>query len=72
MAEGTVGSWLVEEGAQIPVGMPILEVESDKIANAVEAPDPGLLRRRLAAASDPAAGQGTARRDGAGRGQRGR
>ena len=52
MAEGTVVSWLVEEGTQISVGMPILEVESDKIANAVEAPDPGLLRRRLAAAGD--------------------
>lgn len=52
MSEGTVVSWLVEEGAQITVGMPILEVESDKIANAVEAPDPGLLRRRLAAAGD--------------------
>lgn len=34
-------SWLVEEGAQITVGMPILEVESDKIANAVERPTPG-------------------------------
>jgi len=52
MVEGTVVSWLVEEGAQITVGMPILEVESDKIANAVEAPDPGLLRRRLAAEGD--------------------
>jgi len=52
MAEGTVVAWLVEEGARIKVGMPILEVESDKIANAVEAPDPGLLRRRLAAEGD--------------------
>lgn len=52
MSEGTVVSWLVEEGAQITVGMPILEVESDKIANAVEAPDPGLLRRRVAAAGE--------------------
>ncbi|MDE2299867.1 MAG: acetoin dehydrogenase dihydrolipoyllysine-residue acetyltransferase subunit, partial [Burkholderiales bacterium] len=52
MAEGTVVSWLVEEGAQITVGLPILEVESDKIANAVEAPDAGLLRRRLAAPGD--------------------
>ncbi len=52
MAEGTVVSWLVEEGAAISVGMPILEVETDKIANAVEAPDPGLLRRRLAAAGE--------------------
>ncbi|MDH5540881.1 MAG: acetoin dehydrogenase dihydrolipoyllysine-residue acetyltransferase subunit [Rhizobacter sp.] len=52
MAEGTVVSWLVEEGTEIRVGMPILEVESDKIANAVEAPDPGLLRRRLASAGE--------------------
>jgi pyruvate dehydrogenase E2 component (dihydrolipoamide acetyltransferase) len=48
MQEGTVTSWLVEVGTQIEVGMPILEVETDKIANAVEAPDPGLLRRKVA------------------------
>jgi len=48
MKEGTVGEWLVEVGTQITVGMPILEVETDKIANAVEAPDAGLLRRKVA------------------------
>ncbi len=48
MKEGTVVSWLVEEGAEISVGTPILEVETDKIANAVEAPDPGTLRRKVA------------------------
>jgi len=48
MKEGTVMAWLVEEGARIAVGTPILEVETDKIANAVEAADPGLLRRRIA------------------------
>jgi pyruvate dehydrogenase E2 component (dihydrolipoamide acetyltransferase) len=52
MKEGTVIEWLVEEGTTISVGMPILEVETDKIANAVEAPDPGLLRRKLAAVGD--------------------
>ncbi|CCD41376.1 Dihydrolipoamide acetyltransferase component (E2) of acetoin dehydrogenase complex [Candidatus Paraburkholderia kirkii UZHbot1] len=52
MKEGTVNEWLVEEGAEITVGMPILDVETDKIANAVEAPDAGLLRRRVAAESD--------------------
>jgi pyruvate dehydrogenase E2 component (dihydrolipoamide acetyltransferase) len=52
MKEGTVTAWLVEEGTEITVGMPILEVETDKIANAVEAPDPGLLRRKTAAAGD--------------------
>lgn len=52
MAEGTVVAWLVEEGIEVTIGMPILEVETDKIANAVEAPDPGLLRRRVAAAGE--------------------
>ena len=48
MREGTVSAWLVEEGARIAVGTPILDVETDKISNAVEAPDAGLLRRRVA------------------------
>lgn len=52
MKEGTVMAWLVDEGAEIAVGQPILEVETDKIANAVEAPDPGTLRRRVAAEGD--------------------
>lgn len=52
MKEGTVMSWLVEEGAEIDVGTPILEVETDKIANAVEAPDPGTLRRKVAQDGD--------------------
>jgi pyruvate dehydrogenase E2 component (dihydrolipoamide acetyltransferase) len=48
MKEGTVTSWLVTEGTNITVGMPILDVETDKIANAVEAPDAGLLRKIVA------------------------
>ena len=48
MSEGTVTSWLVDVGAKISVGTPVLEVETDKIANAVEAPDPGVLRRKVA------------------------
>jgi pyruvate dehydrogenase E2 component (dihydrolipoamide acetyltransferase) len=48
MKEGTVVSWLVEEGTDITVGMPILDVDTDKISNAVEAPDAGLLRRKVA------------------------
>lgn len=48
MREGTVTAWLVDEGAEIAVGTPILDVETDKISNAVEAPDPGLLRRKVA------------------------
>jgi pyruvate dehydrogenase E2 component (dihydrolipoamide acetyltransferase) len=48
MREGLIAGWLVEEGARIAVGQPILDVETDKISNAVEAPDPGLLRRKVA------------------------
>jgi pyruvate dehydrogenase E2 component (dihydrolipoamide acetyltransferase) len=48
MREGRIAGWLVEEGARIEVGTPIVDVETDKISNAVEAPDPGLLRRRVA------------------------
>ncbi|MFO1327646.1 MAG: acetoin dehydrogenase dihydrolipoyllysine-residue acetyltransferase subunit [Rubrivivax sp.] len=48
MREGTIAAWLVDEGTRIRVGQPILDVETDKISNAVEAPDPGLLRRRVA------------------------
>jgi len=52
MREGTINDWLVEEGAQISVGTPILDVETDKIANAVEASDAGTLRRKVAAVGD--------------------
>jgi len=48
MREGLIAGWLVDEGTRIAVGQPILDVETDKISNAVEAPDPGLLRRRVA------------------------
>ncbi|CAD5366302.1 Dihydrolipoyllysine-residue acetyltransferase component of acetoin cleaving system [Rubrivivax sp. A210] len=52
MREGTISGWLVDEGTEIAVGTPILDVETDKISNAVEAPDPGLLRRKVAQAGD--------------------
>ena len=45
MREGTVQDWLVQEGERIAVGQAIVEVETDKISNAVEAADAGLLRR---------------------------
>jgi pyruvate dehydrogenase E2 component (dihydrolipoamide acetyltransferase) len=48
MREGTIAGWLVDEGTRLEVGTPVVDVETDKISNAVEAPDPGLLRRRVA------------------------
>ena len=47
MSEGVLVDWLVDEGAEINVGDEIMEVETDKIASAVEATDPGVLRRRV-------------------------
>jgi pyruvate dehydrogenase E2 component (dihydrolipoamide acetyltransferase) len=48
MREGTISGWLVDEGTRLEVGTPVVDVETDKISNAVEAPDPGLLRRKVA------------------------
>ena len=47
MKEGTLADWHVEEGTQISPGDEIMDVETDKIANVVEAADGGLLRRRV-------------------------
>src|ERR1044072_2102955 len=49
MKEGTLSAWHVAEGQTIAPGQEIMDVETDKIANAVEAADGGLLRRRVAA-----------------------
>ena len=47
MKEGKLTAWHVEEGQVISPGQEIMDVETDKIANAVEAADGGLLRRRI-------------------------
>lgn len=52
MSEGVLVDWLVDEGAEINVGDEIMEVETDKIASAVEAADAGVLRRRVGDAGE--------------------
>jgi pyruvate dehydrogenase E2 component (dihydrolipoamide acetyltransferase) len=52
MTEGRVVDWLVEEGAELAVGDPVAEVETEKINGVVEAPAAGVLRRRVAAEGD--------------------
>ena len=47
MQEGKVTSWLIKDGDEVKPGDQLLEVETDKIAGAVEASDPGILRRRI-------------------------
>ena len=48
MTEGTIIGWRVDEGQGIDRGSEILDVETDKIVNAVEAPAGGVLRRIVA------------------------
>ncbi len=47
MSEGKVGEWMIEIGSEVKVGDELLEVETDKIASAVEATDGGVLRRQV-------------------------
>ena len=52
MTEGRLVSWLVQEGAQIEPGMEVCDVETDKIANAIESNVSGTLRRKVAQEGD--------------------
>jgi pyruvate dehydrogenase E2 component (dihydrolipoamide acetyltransferase) len=48
MTEGTITSWRVRVGERIERGAEILDVETEKIVNAVESPGSGVLRRIIA------------------------
>ncbi len=48
MKEGKVGDWLIGEGEEVDSGDELVDVETDKIASAVEAAHSGILRRRVA------------------------
>ena len=48
MDEGTVTAWHIEEGGAVNPGDEVLDVESTKIANAIEAKEAGVLRRQVA------------------------
>jgi len=52
MTEGTITGWRVKVGEQIERGTEILDVETEKIVNAVESPASGVLRRIIADAGD--------------------
>jgi len=52
MTEGTLAQWSVREGQQVNKGDPLLEVETEKIINTVEAPASGTLRRIIASPGD--------------------
>lgn len=50
MEEGTVTAWLSAVGDDVAPGADLLEVETSKIANVIEAPTAGMLLRVIAAA----------------------
>lgn len=45
MEEGTISTWLLEEGDEVEVEDEILEIATDKISQPVESPVAGVLRR---------------------------
>lgn len=55
MTEGTVSSWLKQPGDAVTRGEPLLEVESEKIVNSLDAAADGVLRRILLDAGSIAA-----------------
>ncbi|HNP70978.1 MAG TPA: biotin attachment protein, partial [Kouleothrix sp.] len=44
MQEGTIGAWLKRDGEAVSQGDAIVEIETEKITNLVEAPASGVLR----------------------------
>jgi len=52
MTEGTIAGWRVRVGEPIERGAEILDVETEKIVNAVESPASGVLRRIVADAGE--------------------
>lgn len=55
MTEGTISTWLKSPGDAVSRGEPLLEVESEKIVNSVDAPAAGVLRRILLEAGNAGA-----------------
>lgn len=54
MTEGTITTWLKNEGDTIAIGDPIFEVMTDKIAIEVEAYEEGILLKKYLADGESA------------------
>jgi pyruvate dehydrogenase E2 component (dihydrolipoamide acetyltransferase) len=52
MVEGTINGWTVAVGQPVARGDALLDVETEKIVNTVEAPAAGVLRRQIGAVGD--------------------
>ena len=49
MERGTIAEWRVAPGATVTKGDELVDIETDKIVNTMEAPSSGVLCRRLVA-----------------------
>ena len=47
MVEGRIVNWLVDEGSKVKAGQPIVEIETDKATNEMEAPVAGIVGKIL-------------------------
>ena len=56
MEEGTILEWLVDDGATVEPGTPVLRIETDKVESDVEAADSGRLHRLAEVGSTHACG----------------
>ena len=52
MEEGVLTKWFVDVGATIELGQEIMDIETTKIANALESPVTGVLRRQVVVEGD--------------------
>jgi pyruvate dehydrogenase E2 component (dihydrolipoamide acetyltransferase) len=52
MQEATIVRWLKAEGETVEAGDPLVEIETDKVDVAVEAPVAGILAKHCAAVGD--------------------
>ena len=52
MSEGKIVAWHLEEGAQVEKGTDLVDIETDKITNTLDAEVAGVLRRRVASVGD--------------------
>src|SRR6476659_5214968 len=55
MEEGTVAKWLVDEGAQVTRGQPLVEIDTDKATMEYESESEGTLLRILVPEGETAA-----------------
>lgn len=52
MTEGTINEWHSQEGDEVTAGVELIDVETSKIVNTVEAAATGLLRKQIAQPGD--------------------